>query len=60
MRNEEGEFVRVLIGKAERNFNGVKKPIKTINLKETNVEEVYNLIMKALNIDVLDIKDLLE
>jgi hypothetical protein len=40
--------VRIVIGKTRVGFSGLSKPIKSITLSETNVDEVYSKIIKYL------------
>lgn len=46
--NEKREYVRIIIGCAEKGKSGIKKPTKSITLINTTVEEVYNKIKEML------------
>jgi len=44
----EKEFVRIQIGMSKTGHQGIKKPIKTIRVQDTNVEQMYELIFDAI------------
>lgn len=46
-KKEKRKFVRILIGNSETGDSGVKNS-KTINVVDTSVDEVYNLIKKTI------------
>ncbi|MBU0958180.1 MAG: hypothetical protein KKF56_05215 [Nanoarchaeota archaeon] len=41
--------VRIIIGRYEKGFKGIKKPTKTITILKTDVSEVYDKIMEIIN-----------
>ena len=43
------KFVRIKIGNSETGHKCFFAPIKTINVPELSVQEVYNIIVKELN-----------
>jgi len=47
-RKKKITFVRVIVGKAETGDIGVKKPTKSISIKNTSVEEVYDKILEMI------------
>ena len=46
--NKKKEFVRIRIGSCITGYTGLKKPIKTINVQNTSVQEVYDKILEAI------------
>lgn len=55
-KKEKIKFVRVLIGNSETGNSGLKKPVKTINLKDTNVNEIYQVIKKSIDKEIKSAK----
>lgn len=51
IRKNTKNYVRVIIGTAERSFKGIKKPIKSIALEDTTVKEVFDKIMRMFDED---------
>ena len=47
--NEPKTFIRIQIGEAETGFKGIRKPIKTVNVEGSSVQEVYELIYDLIN-----------
>ena len=43
------KFVRIKIGSSETGHKGFYAPIKTINVGNLSVHEVYDVIIEALN-----------
>jgi len=43
------QFVRIKIGSCETGHKGFFAPIKTINVPELSVQEVYDIIIEVLN-----------
>ena len=54
-RKKKEEFVRIKIGNSETGNKGFHAPIKTINIPNHSVEEVYELIIKMLEKKLKDI-----
>jgi len=48
IRKKNEEFVKVSIGQMNKNDTGYGRPIKTILLDDTTIEEVYNKIMEKV------------
>ena len=47
--DEEGSaFVRVIIATAKRGSTSISKPMKTISIRSTNVEEVYEIVFDSI------------
>lgn len=53
--NRKEKRVKIIIGQHESGDSSVRKPIKSIILRKASVQEVYDLVIKALG-DVDDSK----
>ena len=47
-RNKE-QLVRIIIGSSQTGEKGIHKPIKTITLMETSVDEIFKKLNKFLD-----------
>lgn len=48
-RKERINFVKIIIGMGHTGFSGVKKPVKSIRIFGTTVEEVEQIIREAIS-----------
>jgi len=48
LKEQNNEFVRIIIGKARYRGKGIEKPIKVISLVDTSVHEVYEKIKEMI------------
>ena len=46
---EKDKFVRIKIGNSETGHKGFFAPIKTINVRNLSVDEVYDIILKSID-----------
>ena len=44
----DNEFVRIVIGMAKKGYSGVKSPMKTISIRDTDVSEIYEIVSIAI------------
>lgn len=50
IKNKQDEkWVRIIIGNCATRVHGVTKPVKTINVTDASVDEVYNVITEAIS-----------
>lgn len=52
----EKKFVKILIGNCKTGDTNISKPIMSISVEETNVEEVYELIHDMLKDEEMEKK----
>ena len=48
IKKTKQKFVRIKIGSSETGNKGFHAPIRTINIPDANVEEIYQILIKEL------------